>query len=66
MSSKVVTVALFLVARTEARQDGQVKGFDPLMGGLGEFRLVFSWKENHSFKQAPQKVCRQSSRVRGW
>lgn len=57
MSSKVVTVALFFVARTEARQDGQVNGEDPLLdGGFGELRLLLSWKANHSFRHAPQKV----------
>jgi hypothetical protein len=66
ISSNVVTVALFLVARTTARHDGHVKGVAPGGGGLGDVRLEASWKANHSLRQLPQKVCRQSRRVRGW
>ena len=66
-------MAFFLVALTEALHDGQVKGDDDDAfpgGGGGEreeglLRDELSWKANHSFKQAPQKVWRQSSRVRG-
>jgi hypothetical protein len=39
----------------------------PVSGrGEGEARWDESWKANHSFRQEPQKVCRQSRRVRGW
>lgn len=58
MSRRVVTVALGWVARTEARQEGQVYGWEVV--------ALWACHENHSFKQAPQKVCRQSSRVSGW
>jgi hypothetical protein len=44
--------------RTEARQAGHVYGWMDV--------AVEAWKANHSFRQAPQKVCRQSSRVSGW
>jgi hypothetical protein len=58
MSSKVETVALCFVPLTDARQAGHVYGC----------KLVArdAWERNHSFKQEPQKVCRQSRRVRGW
>lgn len=58
MSKSVVTVAFGLVDRTEARHDGQVYGWREL--------AVEAWKANHSFRQAPQKVCRQSRSVSGW
>lgn len=58
MSSSVVTVALGWVERTEARHDGHVYGCSEV--------AVEAWKTNHSFRQAPQKVCRQSSSVSGW
>ena len=66
-------MAFFLVALTEALHDGQVNGEDvdglPGGGGGGReeglLRDELSWKANHSFKQAPQKVWRQSRRVRG-
>lgn len=58
MSSSVVTVALGCVVRTEARHEGQVYGCIDV--------AVEAWKANHSFRQAPQKVCRQSSSVSGW
>jgi hypothetical protein len=61
MSSNVVTVAFGRVSRTSARHDGQVK-----RGAEPEGRLRDPWAENHSFKQEPQKVCRQSRSVRGW
>lgn len=49
-----------LVSRTGARHDGQVKGF-----GL-EAEAWEDCHENHSLRQEPQKVWRQSRRVRGW
>jgi hypothetical protein len=58
MSSRVVTVALGCVLRTEARHDGHVYGWIEV--------AAEAWKANHSLRQAPQKVCRQSSSVRGW
>jgi len=58
MSSRVVTVALGWVERTEARHEGHVYGWSEV--------AVEAWKANHSFRQAPQKVCRQSSSVSGW
>lgn len=60
MSSNVVTVALGLVSRTEARHDGHVYGF-----GF-EAETWDACHENHSFKHDPQKVCKQSSKVNGW
>jgi hypothetical protein len=67
ISSSVVTVALFFVARTVARHEGHVNGVLPAGGEeLGDLRLEVSWKANHSLRQAPQKVWRQSRRVRGW
>ena len=59
-------MALRLVSRTGARHDGQVKTIASGVGGVGAFSTVEAWKWNHSFKQEPQKVCRQSSRVSGW
>lgn len=58
MSRRVVTVAFGFVPLTEVRHDGQVYGWMDV--------AVEAWNWNHSFKQAPQKVCRQSRRVRGW
>jgi hypothetical protein len=58
LSSSVVTVAFGRVKRTEARHEGQVYGC--------MLRATEAWWANHSFKQPPQKECRQSSRVRGW
>lgn len=63
ISSSVVTVAFGLVSRTHARHDGQVYGLD---FGCEEERAAFACKPNHSFKQEPQKVWRQSRRVSGW
>lgn len=63
-----MTVAFFRVALTDARQEGQVNGEEVVegeVGWLGALREEFNWKANHSFKQAAQKVCRQSRRVRG-
>ena len=57
-SRSVVTVALGCVVRTEARHEGHVYGCIEV--------AVEAWKANHSFRQAPQKVCRQSKRVSGW
>lgn len=56
MSKRVTTVALCWVARTVALHDGHVKMFAPGAGGFGDRSAVAAWKENHSFKQAPQKV----------
>lgn len=50
------------VPRTSARHDGQVYGFVVRRERAAEVAC----HENHSFKQDPQKVCRQSSRVKGW
>jgi hypothetical protein len=58
LSSSVVTKAFGCVDRTEARQEGQVYGCMHV--------AVDAWKANHSFRQAPQKVWRQSSSVSGW
>jgi hypothetical protein len=58
MSRRVVTVALGCVVRTEARHEGHVYGWIEV--------AVEAWNWNHSLRQAPQKVCRQSRRVRGW
>jgi hypothetical protein len=66
MSSKVTTVALCLVSRTEARHDGQVNRTSSGAGGLGDRSIFAFWKLNHSFRHAPQNVCRQSSSVNGW
>jgi hypothetical protein len=60
ISSNVVTVAFGLVSLTEARHDGQVNGF-----GF-EGVACEACHENHSLRQDPQKVCKQSRRVRGW
>lgn len=60
MSSSVVTVAFGLVSRTEARHDGHVYGF-----GF-EAEAWDACHENHSFRHDPQKVCKQSSKVKGW
>ena len=62
MSSSVVTVAFGRVPRTSARHDGQVYGLVVRRERAAEVAC----HENHSFKQDPQKVCRQSSRVKGW
>lgn len=59
-------MALCLVSRTGARHDGQVKRTVSGVGGIGNLSIDAAWKLNHSFRQEPQKVCRQSSRVRGW
>ena len=61
ISSSVVTVAFGRVPRTSARHDGQVN-----RGEVPEDRCRDPCAENHSFKHNPQKVCRQSRRVRGW
>lgn len=60
-----MTVALFLVSRTGARHDGHVYGVEPEGTESRLLREAVSWNENHSFKHAPQKVWRQSRRVRG-
>lgn len=65
MSSSVTTVALCFVSRTDERHDGQVKMGESGDGGVGDFSAVAAWKVNHSLRQAPQKVCRQSRRVSG-
>jgi hypothetical protein len=67
ISRSVFTVALCLVSLTGALHDGQVYGVPPAGIGVafGVFRDEASWKENHSFRQEPQKVCRQSRSVRG-
>jgi hypothetical protein len=57
ISRSVVTVAFGRVPRTSARHEGQVN--------RGEGRRE-AWALNHSFTQEPQKVWRQSRRVRGW
>lgn len=62
MSRSVVTVALGRVPRTSARHDGQVYGCVVRRAWTAEVAC----HENHSFKQEPQKVCRQSSSVKGW
>lgn len=61
MSNKVVTVAFGLVPRTSARHDGQVYGCVTRRDCEAEVAC----HENHSFRQEPQKVCKQSSRVNG-
>jgi hypothetical protein len=66
ISSRVVTVALCFVSRTGARHEGHVYGSPVSGSGEGEARCEESWKANHSLRQEPQKVCRQSRRVRGW
>lgn len=58
-------MALCLVSRTGARHDGQVKTEVPGAGGSGAFSAAWACHVNQSFKQAPQKVCRQSRSVRG-
>lgn len=60
ISRRVVTVAFGLVSRTVARHDGQVNRGDLLDLGCE------TCQENHSCRQDPQKVCRQSRTVRGW
>lgn len=65
MSSRDATVELCLVSRTEARHDGQVKTDAPGAGGSGALRAASACHSNHSFRQAPQKVCRQSRSVSG-
>lgn len=65
MSNSEATVELCLVSRTEARHDGHVKTEEPGTGGSGALVAAFACQSNHSFRQAPQKVCRQSRRVRG-
>ena len=54
MSSKVTTVALCRVSLTMALHDGHVSA--AVSGGSGDRSIVLAWKENHSFKQEPQKV----------
>jgi hypothetical protein len=66
MSKSEATVALCLVSRTGARHDGHVKTEVPGGGGSGPFSTAWACHANQSFKQAPQKVCRQSRSVRGW
>jgi hypothetical protein len=58
MSSRVVTAAFGRVDRTLARHEGHVYGWSEV--------AVEAWKANHSLRQAPQKVWRQSRRVSGW
>ena len=66
MSNRVVTLASCLVSLTASRQLGQVYiGLFGGGGGPGAVSARMAWEENHSFKHAPQKVCRQSRRVRG-
>jgi len=55
-------VAFGRVPRTSARHDGHVYGFVVRRERAAEVAC----HENHSFRQEPQKVCRQSSRVKGW
>ena len=55
-------MALCWKSLTVARHVGQVYG---LVGGVWEWLALRCWCENHSFKQEPQKVWRQSMRVRG-
>jgi hypothetical protein len=62
MSSNVVTVAFGRVPRTSARHEGHVYGFVLRRACTA----AVACHENHSFKQEPQKVWRQSSRVKGW
>lgn len=66
MSSSVATVALWRVSRTWARHEGQVKTAEPGDGGFGACSAAVACQLNHSLRQAPSKVCRQSRRVRGW
>lgn len=66
MSSRVTTVALCLVSRTALRHDGHVKMVSDGDGKVGDLAALAAWKLNHSLRQAPQKVCRQSRRVSGW
>jgi hypothetical protein len=65
ISSNVVTLASCRDSRTGARHDGQVYGVVPAGNGVEELRDAVSCQLNHSFKQEPQKVWRQSRRVRG-
>jgi hypothetical protein len=65
MSSRLVTVALRRVSRTRARHDGQVKTVAPGAGGFGFVSAEIFCHSNQSFKQEPQKVCRQSRSVKG-
>lgn len=60
-SSSVFTLASRLVSRTDDRHEGQVKG-----GRLRASGALEVCHENHSFRQEPQNVCRQSRRVKGW
>jgi len=66
ISTSVVTVALCFVSLTGALHEGHVYGVPVSGSGEGEARCELSWKLNHSFRQEPQKVCRQSRRVSGW
>lgn len=65
ISSNVVTVALCFVSRTGARHDGHVYGLVPAGMELGLLRAALNCQLNHSFRHAPQKVCRQSRSVSG-
>lgn len=65
MSSSEATVELCLVSRTDARHDGHVKMGASGAGGSGAFLAASACQSNHSFRQAPQKVCRQSRSVSG-
>lgn len=65
ISKSDTTVELCLVSRTEARHDGHVKMGASGAGGSGAFFAAVACQSNHSFRQAPQKVCRQSRRVSG-
>lgn len=60
MSRRVVTVAFGRVERTVARHDGQVYGCK-----FVELAVLVAWNVNHSFRQAPQNVWRQSRSVSG-
>ena len=66
ISRRVATVALCREPRTPARHEGHVNMGAPGGGGVGAESWAEAWKANQSFRQAPQKVWRQSRRVRGW
>lgn len=65
ISNSEATVELCLVSRTDALHDGHVKMGASGAGGVGAFLAALACQSNHSFRQAPQKVCRQSRRVSG-
>lgn len=57
--SRIVLIhACLVVARTGARHEGHVYGWMLV--------AVDACWANHSFRQEPQKVCRQSRRAKGW